>query len=131
VNKILTAVEGEKGIEYILNPYSAKTKQILKYNGLEIDPKYRVVRMNGNEIELTNYEFGILYLLARNPRQVFSRDHIYTQVWSNPYYGADDSVSSLIRRMRKKIKPDPARLVYILTVWGVGYRFSPHIGRKL
>ena len=130
MNKILTAVEGETGTEYILNPYSAKTKRILKYNGLEIDPIYRVVRTSGTEIELTNYEFGILYLLARNPGQVFSRGQIYTQVWSSPYYGADDTVSSLIRRIRKKIEPDPARPVYILTVWGVGYKFNNALEKK-
>lgn len=130
MNKILTAVEGETGIEYISNPYSAKTKQILKYNGLEIDSIYRVVRTNGTEIELTNYEFGILYLLARNPGQVFSREQIYTHVWSSPYYGAEDNVMSLIRRIRKKIEPDPARPTYILTVWGVGYRFNPHVARE-
>lgn len=102
----------------------------LEYENLLIDPKYRVVRMNGIEIELTNYEFGILYLLARNPGQVFTRGQIYTQVWSSPYYGADDSVSSLIRRIRKKIEPDPARPVYILTVWGVGYKFNNALEKK-
>ena len=107
------------------------TDNVLFYDGLEIDPKYRVVRRrNRTEIELTNYEFGILHLLARNPGQVFTRGQIYTQVWSSPYYGADDSVSSLIRRIRKKIKPDPARPIYILTVWGVGYKFNNALKKK-
>lgn len=102
----------------------------LRYDNLMIDAKYRMVERDGESIELTNYEFEILYLLARNPGQVFSRGQIYTQVWSSPYYGADDSVSSLIRRIRKKIEPDPARPTYILTVWGVGYRFNPHVARQ-
>ncbi len=109
---------------------SVPTDNVLSYDGLEIDPKYRVVRTNGTEIEMTNYEFGILYLLARNPGQVFTRGQIYTQVWSSPYYGADDSVSSLIRRIRKKIEPDPARPIYILTVWGVGYKFNNALEKK-
>ncbi len=109
---------------------SVPTDNVLSYDGLEIDPKYRVVRTNGTEIKMTNYEFGILYLLARNPGQVFSRSQIYTQVWSSPYYGADDSVSSLIRRIRKKIEPNPARPVYILTVWGVGYKFNNALEKK-
>ena len=109
---------------------SVPADNVLTYDGLEVDPKYRIVRTNGTEIELTNYEFGILHLLARNPGQVFSRGQIYTQVWSSPYYGADDSVSSLIRRIRKKIEPDPARPTYILTVWGIGYRFNPHVARQ-
>lgn len=106
------------------------TDNVLSYDGLEVDPKYRIVRSNGNEIELTNYEFAILYLLARNPGQVFSREQIYTQVWSSPYYGADDSVSSLIRRIRKKIEPDPRKPIYILTVWGIGYKFNNAIKKK-
>lgn len=110
---------------------SIPADSVLIYEGLEIDPIYRVVRTNGTEIELTNYEFGILYLLARNPGQVFSRGQIYTQVWSSPYYGADDSVSSLIRRIRKKIEPDPAKPIFILTVWGVGYKFNPHVARQM
>ena len=110
---------------------SIPTDDTLIYDGLEINLIYRVVRTNGTEIGMTNYEFGILYLLARNPRRVFTRGQIYTQVWSSPYYRADDSVSSLIRRIRKKIEPEPAKPVYILTVWGVGYCFSPYIGRKL
>lgn len=118
----------EKGNIEIVN--NVPTDNVLIYDGLEVDPKYRVVRRNGTEIELTNYEFGILYLLARNPGQVFTRGQIYTHVWSSPYYGADDSVSSLIRRIRKKIEPDPARPMYILTVWGVGYRFNPHVARQ-
>ena len=109
---------------------STPADSVLIYEGLEIDPIYRVVRTNGMEIEMTNYEFGILYLLARNPGQVFSRGQIYTQVWSSPYYGADDSVSSLIRRIRKKIEPDPARPIYILTVWGVGYKFNNALEKK-
>lgn len=110
---------------------SIPTEDTLIYDGLEIDPKYRIVRANGIEIELTNYEFGILYLLARNPGQVFSREQIYTHVWSSPYYGAEDNVMSLIRRIRKKIEPDPARPTYILTVWGVGYKFNPHVVRQV
>ncbi len=109
---------------------SVPTDNVLTYDGLEVNPKYRVVRTNGIEIELTNYEFGILYLLARNPGQVFTRGQIYTQVWSSPYYGADDSVSSLIRRIRKKIEPDPARPIYILTVWGIGYKFNNALEKK-
>ena len=109
---------------------STPADSALIYDVLEIDPIYRVVRTNGTEIEMTNYEFGILYLLARNPGQVFTRGQIYTQVWSSPYYGADDSVSSLIRRIRKKIEPDPARPIYILTVWGVGYKFNNALEKK-
>lgn len=90
----------------------------LKYDNLIIDSKYRMVEADGKRIELTNYEFEILYLLARHPGQVFSKEQIYNQVWKEPYYRAEDNVMSLIRRIRKKIEPDPSKPIYVLTVWG-------------
>ena len=127
INELILFLKKKSNVE-ILDGTPADS--VLIYEGLEIDPIYRVVRKNETEVEMTNYEFGILYLLARNPGQVFTRGQIYTQVWNSPYYGADDSVSSLIRRIRKKIEPDPAKPIYILTVWGVGYKFNPHVARQ-
>ncbi|WP_373219071.1 winged helix-turn-helix domain-containing protein [Ruminococcus sp. 5_1_39BFAA] len=103
---------------------------LLDYGNIVIDSKSRTVKVGGTIIELTNYEFGILFLLARNPGQVFSKAQIYNQVWNAPYYGAEDNVMSLIRRIRKKIEPDPAKPVYILTVWGIGYKFNNELKRK-
>jgi DNA-binding response OmpR family regulator len=108
----------------------ASADNVLKYNDLKINPKYRTVRKQGEDIKLMNYEFDILYLLAKKPGQVFSKEQIYSQVWKEPYYGAEDNVMSLIRRIRKKIEPDPSHPIYILTVWGIGHRFSPHMDRK-
>lgn len=89
----------------------------LEYDNFAIDPKYRAVKINRQNVELTNYEFDILYLLAKKPGQVFSKEQIYNQVWKEPYYGAEDNVMSLIRRIRKKIEPNPRNQMYILTVW--------------
>lgn len=113
----------------LMNTYS--NDGMLEYDNFIIDPQYRTVEVNGESVDLTNYEFDILYLLAKSPGQVFYKAQIYTQVWKAPYYGAEDNVMSLIRRIRKKIEPDPGKPIYILTVWGIGYRFSPYIGRKL
>lgn len=96
----------------------------LKYDSLSINVKYRTVEVDGKNADLTNYEFEILYLLAQNPGQVFSKEQIYSQVWQEPYFGAEDNVMSLIRRIRKKIEPNPAKPIYILTVWGIGYKFN-------
>lgn len=112
----------------ILNTFP--TKNYLEYDSLVIDSKCRTVEVEGKNIELTNYEFEILYLLARNPGQVFSKEQIYNQVWNAPYYGAEDNVMSLIRRIRKKIEPDPSKPEYILTVWGIGYKFNNEIKQK-
>ena len=102
----------------------------LEYRDIIIDPKYRTVKVKSGNIELTNYEFDILYLLAKSPGQVFSKEQIYNQVWKEPYYRAEDNVMSLIRRIRKKIEPDPSKPEYILTVWGIGYKFNNEIKQK-
>lgn len=96
----------------------------LQYGNIEINPKRRTVKINKIRIELTNYEFDIPYLMARHPGQVFSKKQIYEQVWNMPCLGAENNVVSLIYRIRKKIEPNPAKPVYILTVWGIGYKFS-------
>ncbi len=97
---------------------------ILEHGSLVIDPKNRTVKRDGENIDLTNYKFEILYLLAKSPGQVFSKEQIYNQVWKTPFYGAQENVMSLIRRIRKKIEPDPAKPIFILTEWGVGYKFN-------
>jgi DNA-binding response OmpR family regulator len=111
----------QKGYTLRNNAFSS---DFLKYDGLIIDQKRRTVTGDRGNIKLTNYEFDILCLLASSPGQVFSKAQIYNQVWKTPYYGAEDNVMSLIRRIRKKIEPDPANPIYILTVWGVGYKFN-------
>ena len=112
----------------VINAFSDNT--YLEYDGLTIDTKCRAVERRGEQVELTHYEFEILYLLAKHPGQVFSKEQIYNQVWKEPYYGAEDNVMSLIRRIRRKIEPEPSKPVYILTVWGIGYKFNSAIKRK-
>lgn len=99
-------------------------QNVLKYGNLEIDPKMQTVIMKGSNIKLTNYEFEILYLLAKSPGQIFSKEQIYNHVWNMVSFRTENNVSSLVHRIRKKIEPDPSKPIYILTVWGVGYKFS-------
>lgn len=101
-----------------------KQNRVLDYGALKINAEYRSVESNGELVQLTNYEFEILYLLAKNPGRIFSKEQIYTQVWKEPYYGAEDNVMGIIRRIRKKIEPDSAKPRYILNVWGMGYKFN-------
>lgn len=113
----------------ILTP-AISSADILKYDNLIIDSKCRTVRRDSKSIDLTNYEFEILYLLAKRPGQVFSKEQIYSHVWKAPSHGAQENVVSLIRRIRKKIEPNPAKPVFILTEWGVGYKFNDMVGIK-
>lgn len=88
---------------------------------ITIDSSYRIAKVNGRSIELTHYELEILHLLVQSPGKVFSKEQIYNQVWKCPYYGAENNVMSIIRRIRKKIEPNPSKPIYILTVWRIGY----------
>ena len=118
----------KKSNTVLMNTFS--NDGLLEYDDFVIDPKYRTVKINGESVGLTNYEFEILYLLAKSPGQVFSKAQIYSHVWNAPYYGAEDNVMSLIRRIRKKIEPNPAKPFYILTVWGIGYKFNSALKKK-
>ena len=116
-----------KNIIYLKRLFCQRNKNltlVLDYGALKINAEYRSVESNGELVQLTNYEFEILYLLAKNPGRIFSKEQIYTQVWKEPYYGAEDNVMGIIRRIRKKIEPDSAKPRYILNVWGMGYKFN-------
>jgi DNA-binding response OmpR family regulator len=77
-------------------------------------------------IALTPKEFDVLVTLARSPRQVFSRRQLLELVWeSSPDYQDPATVTVHVGRLRQKLEPDPDRPRWIVTAWGVGYRFEP------
>ena len=98
----------------------------LQFGELTIDPKTRVVAVRGEEIELTATEFNLLYFMAGHPKQVFKRDQLLENVWGFSEYVDPSTVTVHIRRLREKIELDPSDPVWLLTVWGVGYKFEPH-----
>ena len=98
---------------------------------LKIDLAKRSVAIGKKEIILTNREFDILYLLAKNPGRVFSKEQIYDFVWQEPYSGDYNIVMSHIRHIREKIEDDPGKPLYIQTVWGIGYRFNKNLSSSL
>jgi DNA-binding response OmpR family regulator len=99
--------------------------EILEFEGLVIDGTTREVTVGELSVRLTALEFDLLYFLASNPRQVFSRTQLMDRVWG--YEAALDTgtVTVHIRRLRSKIEADPAAPRRIETLWGVGYRFVP------
>lgn len=97
----------------------------VEFDGLHIDPSTRVVRVRGEEIELTAKEFDLLHHLASHPRQVFNRDQILDSVWGMAEYIDPSTVTVHVRRLREKIESDPSEPTWIQTVWGVGYKFEP------
>ena len=99
--------------------------KVLEYSGLCIDPDKHQVSYQGSVLPLTEtYEFQTLVYLASQPRRVFTKEQIYEKIWG--YDNAPDAsnLSSFIRKLRLKIEPHPDNPRYIITVWGVGYKFS-------
>ncbi len=105
-------------------PPSALPQQTLAFDDLQLDPGSRVVMAHGKEVALTAKEFDLLWLFARHPNQVFTRAQLLDQVWGYGYYGDPSTVTVTIRRLREKIERDPSQPLHLLTVWGVGYKFT-------
>ena len=91
---------------------------------LRIDPDSRQVFRAGQPIELTQVEFQIMEYFFTNPGKALSRTNILTRVWGEEYFGEEKIVDVNIRRLRMKIEEDPSSPQYILTVWGMGYKWN-------
>jgi len=103
----------------------AEHERSLSFDGLSIDPRSRVVKVGGAEIELTAKEFDMFYLLARHPKQVFTREQLLDRVWGGSQYIDPGTVTVHVRRLREKIEADASKPARLITVWGVGYKFEP------
>ena len=91
---------------------------------VSIDPARREVLLRGESVDLTAREFDLLEHLARHPGRVFRRSDLLDQVWGYGHEGYEHTVNSHINRLRSKIETDPSQPEMIVTVWGVGYKFS-------
>jgi DNA-binding response OmpR family regulator len=89
-----------------------------------VDLQKRRVLLQGREVELTDQEFRLLHLLATHAGIVFSREALLAKVWRGDTFVTVRSVDTLVKRLRRRIEPDPATPRYLLTVWGVGYKFA-------
>jgi DNA-binding response OmpR family regulator len=108
-------------------PASATVDELgppIAVHGLAIDPARRRVRSGDGDIELTDQEFRLLYLLATHPGIVFSREALLAKIWRGDTFVTVRSVDTLVKRLRRRIEPDPATPKHLLTVWGVGYKFA-------
>lgn len=97
------------------------------FEHLEIDVEARIVRLSGDRVELTPKEFDLLALLAGHPGRSYSRGQLLQQVWGNHFEAYEHTINSHINRLRSKIESDPSNPNFILTTWGVGYRFNDTI----
>jgi DNA-binding response OmpR family regulator len=91
---------------------------------LRIDPARREVTIGERQVELTPKEFDLLRLFAANPGRVFPRKYLLEKIWDYSYEGYDRTIDSHINRLRAKIEENPENPQMVLTVWGIGYKFS-------
>lgn len=99
-------------------------KEVLTMGGIELDDRTKEVTLDGDKVALTRTEYDILKLLMENPGKVFSPTQIYTQVWKDNPYGAENTVAVHIRHLREKIEYNPAEPRYLKAVWGRGYKMG-------
>jgi DNA-binding response OmpR family regulator len=100
----------------------AADNAVLDFGRLALDVRAHEARVDGQPVAMPAREFALLRLFAEHPRQVFSRDRLFELGWGS--FGDRSTVTTHIRRLREKIEEDPSHPRYIVTVWGVGYRFE-------
>lgn len=103
---------------------SEESAAAVRVHGFEIDDARRRVRKEGRDVELTDQEFRLLQLLATHAGIVFSREALLAKIWRGDTYVTVRSVDTLVKRLRRRIEADPAEPRFLLTVWGVGYKFA-------
>ena len=97
----------------------------LRFGPWRLDTVRRELMQGATLVPLTLREFDLLHFLARHPGQAFGRGELLQRVWGAGFDGYEHTVNSHINRLRSKLEPDPRVPTYIVTVWGIGYRFDP------
>ena len=103
------------------------TKTELRFTNLVISIDKRKVIQNNIKIELSPKEFDLLVLMASNPGKSYSRSSLLNLIWGYDFEGYEHTVNSHINRLRAKIEPEMANPTYIITTWGIGYKFNEDI----
>jgi DNA-binding response OmpR family regulator len=110
--------------EQYQEPAATAHGERLQFDQLSVDPDTRQVLLGDNRVELTAKEFDLLLHFAKHPERVFTRSQLLSSVWGYGHDGYEHTVNSHINRLRAKIESDPAKPRFVITVWGVGYKFS-------
>ena len=112
-------------MDVLSSPQASRARPIAVGHELRIDPGTREVRVRGQQVDLTQKEFELLMHFAQNPGRVYTRAQLLDAVWGYNHEGYEHAVNCHINRLRSKIEIDPGDPKLLLTVWGVGYKFSP------
>jgi DNA-binding response OmpR family regulator len=104
-----------------------ENKNASQFGNLSIDIDMRKVLVNGTKVDLSPKEFELLVLLSSNPGKSYDRSKLLNLIWGYEFKGYEHTVNSHINRLRAKIEPDMGHPTYILTTWGVGYKFNEEL----
>ncbi len=105
----------------------AALQEEIRFKSLVIDKELRKASLKNKRLEFTPKEFDLLLLLANNPGKTFNRTELLKLVWGYSISGYEHTVTSHINRIRTKLETNLDAPQYILTSWGIGYRFSDEI----
>ncbi len=145
IDKVLGLESGAD--DYITKPFSireflARVKAILRrstisiiednsdiyqFDNLTIDVAKRKITLDNTVVDLTKKEFELIYLLAKNKGVSYTREKLLDLIWGYQFEGYDHTVNSHINRLRAKIEVEPSKPKFILTSWGVGYKFNDEL----
>jgi two-component system OmpR family response regulator len=112
-------------MDALSSPQAVRERPLEVGDGIRIEPGTREVRVRGQPVDLTQKEFELLLHFVQNPGRVYSRAQLLDAVWGYNHDGYEHAVNCHINRLRAKIEVDPGEPKLLLTVWGVGYKFSP------
>lgn len=104
-----------------------RTPGMIVAGDLEIDTNGHKLTRRGKEIQLSRTEFNLLTVLAQHPGQTFTRAQLLNRLHGYSNTGYDRSIDAHIKNLRRKVETNPAEPQYILTIYGVGYKFSDNI----
>ncbi len=108
-----------------------QVSEVLRVGAVVLDKKTHMVTIENHKVELTPSEFDLLAILMAEPGQVFSRGDLLDKLKGNAFENVERTVDVHIRNLRAKLEPDPTSPKYVLTVYGVGYRFNSEIDEAL
>lgn len=125
-NELMSRVKAILRRYYVYGAKNAEPSTIVRCCGnIEIDTSRCLVKVDGEEVVLTDIEYRILLLLASNQKRTYSTQNIYELIWNEPYtYSSNNNVMVHIRNIRRKLGDDPQNSHTIRTVWGKGYRIE-------
>lgn len=128
LGKPFSPLELEMRIQALIRRSSSEAplpeQKVLKHGDMEIDLDRHAVKIGDRQISLTPIEFNILKLLASTPGYVYSRQDLLNVIWDTAYEGYKRNIDPHVNRLRTKIEENPKKPKYILTIWGVGYKFN-------